>query len=194
MKSQTSTKVLLPLLLVFMPSTTELTGMTKPDMGVFFHEDPSALHCGTLFQQDGDIPRSELNQQQPVRRTESQRRIARLNAVKMWKLAEYLDLSREQADELSTRTREYQKSRDDIVKQRRQLYEEFQSKIRNNEIKPEDVTQYITETARLEKTLIDLRTKYVQNMEDILSDEQQAKLAVFEEYFRRQLEQGLRRD
>ncbi len=196
MRSQTSIKIILPLLLVFMAGTGELAGRTKPGMALHLHADPSAT-C--IDQQRLQPPgtantRAKRVQQSQRRRDDPQKMRDRLSTVKMWKLTEYLDLSEEQAEKFFPRTREHQKEIDKIVQQRRQHYEDFQQKIDDGGIKAGDVERYIAEAARLDEALIDLRTRHLQGMKDLLNDEQMARFAVFNEYFRRQISQHLREE
>ena len=196
MRSQTSIKIILPLLLVFMSGVGELTGRAKPGMALCLHADPSA----TCIDQQRLHPPGTANtranrvQQSQRRRADPQKMRDRISTVKMWKLTEYLDLSEEQAEKFFPRTREHQKEIDKIVQQRRQHYEDFQQKIDDGGIEARDVDQYVAETARLDKALIDLRTRHLQGMKDLLNDEQLARFAVFNEYFRRQIGQYLREE
>jgi len=196
MKSQSSIKYLLPLLLVFMTGTGELAGQIGLGVGLCLHADPSATCIDQQRLQPPDTAntREKRVQQQRGKRTDSQRRRDRLSTVKMWKLTEYLDLSEEQAEKFFPRTREHQKEMDKIVQQRRQHYEDFQQKIDDGGIEARDVDLYVAETARLDKALIDLRTRHLQGMKDLLNDEQLARFAVFNEHFRRQIGQHLREE
>ena len=196
MKSQTSIKYLLPLLLVFMTGTGELAGQIGLGVALCLHADPSATCIDQQrLQPPGTAKTSEKRvQRSQRRRADPQKMRDRVSTVKMWKLTEYLDLSEEQAEKFFPRTREHQKEIDKIVQQRRQHYEDFQQKIDDGGIKAGDVEQYVAETARLDKALIDLRTRCLQGMKDLLNDEQMARFAVFNEYFRRQIGQHLREE
>jgi len=196
MRSQTSIKIILPLLLVFMTGTGELAGQIGLGVGLCLHADPSA----TCIDQQGLQPPGTANtrakrvQQSQRRWADPQKMRDRISTVKMWKLTEYLDLSEEQAEKFFPRTREHQKEIDKIVQRRRQHYEDFQQKIDDGGIKAGDVERYVAEAARLDKALIDLRTRHLQGMKDLLNDGQLARFAVFNEYFRRQIGQHLREE
>ncbi len=111
----------------------------------------------------------------------------RLNTVKMMKLVEYLDLSEEQAEKFFPRSREHQKEADEINRQRRELYERLQEKIDEENVSARDLDRYLAEMARLDKAHIDMRARHIQSLKDILTDEQRARFAVFNEHFRRQI-------
>lgn len=194
MKSQTSIKYLLPLLLAFMTGTGELAGQIGLGVGLCLHPDPSATCIDQQrLQPPGTAKTREKRAQRSQRRwADPQKMRDRISTVKIWKLTEYLDLSEEQAGKFFPRTREHQKEMDKIVQQQRQLYEDFQQKIDDGGIEARDVDRYVAETARLDKALIDLRTRHIQGMKDLLNDEQLARFAVFNEHFRRQIGQHLR--
>lgn len=196
MKSQTNIKYLLPLLLFIMTGPGQLTAQMGPNVDLRLCAGPSAPRFDQqrLQRPDTANTRAKRVQQQRGRRTDSQRRRDRLSTVKMWKLTEYLDLSEEQAEKFFPRTREHQKEMDKIGQQRRQLYQDFQQKIDDGKVSAGDADRYIAETARLDKVLIDLRTRHLQGMKDLLNDEQLARFAVFNEYFRRQIGQYLREE
>ncbi len=197
MKSQTSIKILLPLFVVLMTVSGELAGQMGPGMGLYYSPtDPSAPCIDQQrLQRPGEAKaRTRRAQRSQDRRADSQRMRDRLSTVKMWKITEYLDLSEEQAGKFFPRTQEHQKEMDKLGQQRRQLYVDFQQKIDDGKVSAGDADRYIAETARLDKALIELRAKHIQGLKDILSDEQLARFAVFNEYFRRQIGQHLRRE
>jgi Spy/CpxP family protein refolding chaperone len=111
----------------------------------------------------------------------------RVNAMKIWKLTEYLELTEEQAGPFFARLRVHEDEAAEINRRKKQLYREFQEQIDKGGVKSKDVDRYLEETAKLEQSHIELRTQHIQSMEDILTEEQMAKFAVFQERFRREL-------
>jgi hypothetical protein len=111
----------------------------------------------------------------------------RVNAMKMWKLTEYLELTEEQAGTFFARLRVHEEEAAEINRQKKQLYKDFQKQIDDGSVKSKDVDRYLEETARLERSHIELRKEHMQSMKDILTEEQLAKFAVFQERFRREL-------
>ncbi|UCH63834.1 MAG: hypothetical protein JSU77_05155 [Fidelibacterota bacterium] len=184
------------MLLIFMAGTGELAGHLRPGRGLCPSIGPpiSGIDQRRLQRPGKANARTKRAQWPRGRQTDPQRMRDRLSAVKMWKLTEYLDLSEEQAGKFFPRTREHQEEMDKLIQQQRQLYEDFQQKIDDSKVGARDVDRYIAETTRLGKALIELRTKHLQSLKDILTDEQLARFAVFNEHFRRQIGQGLRRE
>ena len=128
--------------------------------------------------------------QQP-RQMNPERMRERVNAMKVWKLTEYLELTEEQAGTFFIRLREHEEEAAGLNREKRQLYEEFQKRIDEGSIKQKDVDRYLEESAKLEQAHIELRKQHLQSMKDILSEEQMAKFAVFQERFRRELRHQL---
>lgn len=195
MKSQAGIRIIIPLLLVIMAGTGKLAGQMWPGMGLCLPVGPSLPGVDQQrLQRPGRAAGARTRQAQWPRRKQAdpQRMRDRLSAVKMWKLTEYLDLSEEQAEKFFPRTREHQKEMNKLIQRRRQLYEDFQQKIDDGKVGTENVDRYIAETTRLDKALIELRAKHIQGLKDILTDEQLARFAVFNEHFRRQIGHQLR--
>lgn len=115
----------------------------------------------------------------------------RVNAMKIWKLTEYLELTEEQAGVFFVRLREHEAEVADINRRKRQLYEEFQKLIDEGTVKSKDVDRYFEEIAELDLSHAELRRQHIKSMDDILTDEQMAKFAVFQERFRRELRHQL---
>ncbi|MFB0515266.1 MAG: Spy/CpxP family protein refolding chaperone [Candidatus Neomarinimicrobiota bacterium] len=186
---------LISLLVVLMALPGQLAAQGWSDRQGGQYADPGAPSFGPQLQRpDKARPGTAGLQRQRRGWTDPQRRLDRLNTVKMWKLTEYLGLSEEQAEKFFPRTQEHQKEADEIVRKRRQLYEEFQQKMDAGKISAKDVDQYVAEVAKLDKSHIDLRAKHIESLKDILTDEQRAKFAVFNEHFRRQLQYQLREE
>ena len=196
MKSQAGIRIIIPILLVIMAVTGNLAGHMGPGMRRCLSVGPSIPGVDQqALQRPGKADARTRQAQWPRRRqADSQRMRDRLSAVKMWKITEYLDLSEEQAEKFFPRTREHQKEMDKLIQRRRQLYEDFQQKIDDGKVGTENVDRYIAETTRLDKALIELRTKHLQSLKDILTDEQLARFAVFNEHFRRQIGHQLSRE
>ncbi|MBA7617756.1 MAG: hypothetical protein GH143_09920 [Calditrichaeota bacterium] len=196
MKSQAGIRIIIPILLVIMAGTGKLAGQMGPGMRLCLSVDPSipGIDQQRLQRPGKANARTRRDQQPKEKRADSQRMRDRLSTVKMWKITEYLDLSEEQAGKFFPRTREHQKEMNELIEQRRQLYEDFQQQIDDGKVGAGDADRYIAETARLDKALIELRAKHIQGLKDILSDEQLARFAIFDEHFRRQIGQGLRRE
>jgi hypothetical protein len=192
MKFQTGIRYLLLLMLILLIGAAELAAQGGRGVGKSPSMSPPVPGMGQQrrLQRPG---RDRAQQRQMPRRRagDLQRMRERVNTMRMWKLTEYLDLSEEQADKFFPRTREHQKEADEFVVQRRDLYDDFRKKIDEGKVNDRDVDQFLDEMARLEKAQIDLRMNHIRGFKDVLSDEQLAKFAIFQERLRRELRQRL---
>ena len=188
MRLDTKKKALIPLLLASMFGWEQLSAQLDPWIMMGMHDDPWMHH---LDPQQA----KRLRQTRPGRRQKDQRGTRdhpramreRIEAMRMWKLTEYLELSTEQAEKFFPRTREHQQEMEVIIERQEELYQNFQKLIDEGKAKDRDVDRYIAEMVQLEKSQLDLRVKHMQSLKDILTDEQLAKFAVFNKHFRRQL-------
>lgn len=128
--------------------------------------------------------------QQP-RTMDPERMRERVNTMKIWKMTEYLELNEEQAGVFFVRLREHEEEVAEINRRKRQIYEEFQMLIDDGSVKSKDVDRYFEQIIELDKSHIELRRQHVKSMDDILTAEQIAKFAVFQERFRRELRHQL---
>ena len=192
MRIETATRHVVALIVLMMMGTTQVAAQGWGGSGKSPAMSPPAP--GMEPQRRLQRPqRGQARQRQisPRRAENLQRMQERVNTMRMWKLTEYLDLSEEQADTFFPRTREHQEEADKLTQRRRQLYDDFQKKIDEGEVKDKDVDQFLDEMARLEKAHVDLRIDHIRGFKDILTDEQLAKFAVFREHFRREVRQHI---
>ncbi len=192
MKSQREIGLFLPLLAILVTGMGEPAGQTATVQDSILNAVTPEMQLFAQVQRPGE--NGEPRPLEPDRRSADQRRAERVRIVKMTVLAEYLELSREQRNAFIPRATEHELQMDTNMLEQRQLYEAFQRKIRDGEINAEDVEQYISEKTRLEIAHIDLQNSYLQGLKDLLSDEQLAKLAVFDEYFIYRIGEDFRRE
>ena len=119
-------------------------------------------------------------------------RAADLSTAKMWMLTNQLDLTEAQATKLFPRMKDNQQARNKLHQERNELVSVFSKKVRNNKASQRDVEKFADELGKIEKELIDLKTKLVKSTKDILEPDQQAAFAIFEEVSRGKLRDRLR--
>ena len=113
----------------------------------------------------------------------------RLPMVKMWKLTEYLDLSEEQGEKFFPRMRAHQKAVDELNDRGRKLRQEYLEKLDDSKVPPREVDRFLDAVAEWEKSRVDLRTGHIRGLKDVLSEEQYARLAVFDYQMRARIRQ-----
>ncbi len=162
-----------------------------PAPGAASYGDPAVRYVDQRRQREQRRGRPGRRQQARDFRFQSQHRRERLNTLKMWKLTEYLDLSEQQAERFFPKERSLQKELEGFDRRRRELHEDFQEKIDDGTVEGEDIDRFVAARAEVEKSRIDLRIRHVRDIGDVLSVNQRARFVVFNEYFMRQIRQGL---
>jgi len=121
-------------------------------------------------------------------------RSQRRESMVIWRLTEDLDLSSEQAEKFFPRFREHREKLDGIGKDERKSLMDIRFKIRDDEeISKSEMEKTIKKVAELRKDRVDLETKFILGMEDILDPNQMVKLSVFKQRLMKEM-QGEMRD
>lgn len=178
-------------LLVLAVMVGPLAGQPGSAPGTVSFGDPTAHYLDQRRPMEQRRGRPGRRQRPRDFRFQSQHRRERLNTLKMWKMTEYLDLSEQQAERFFPRERSHQKDLEGVDRQRRERHDNFQEKIDAGTVNGEDIDRFVAARAEAEKSRIDLRTRHVQDLGDVLSDNQRARMVVFNEYFMRQIRRGL---
>ena len=114
-----------------------------------------------------------------------------LSTAKMWMLTNELDLTEEQAVKLFPRMKANQKQRNALVKERKELLKAFNKKADDEKVSVRDIEKFADDLGKVEKEIIDLKTKFIKGTKDILNPDQQAVFAIFEERSRGRLRDRL---
>ena len=108
------------------------------------------------------------------------KRSEKRESMVIWRLTEDLDLSSQQAEKFFPRFREHREKLEKIGKDERKSLMEIRFKIRDNdEISKSEMERTIKNVSELRKDRVDLETKFILGMEDILDPNQMVKLSVF---------------
>ncbi len=109
-------------------------------------------------------------------------RSEKMEMMMVWKLTEELSLTPEQAEKFFPRFRAHRNEMDDIRKMERALGKEMKQKVKkDDEISYKDVESTVNKMSDLRKKSIDLESKLVLDMKDILSARQLANLGMFKQ-------------
>jgi len=113
-----------------------------------------------------------------------------IETLRMWKLLEALDLTSEQSDKFLPVLKDFQKARRNFEDQRRDLLKQLETALQSA---PED-KQLKEILADLENNREQFQTeldRYMNQSKTILTIEQQAKLALFEDQFERKMRETI---
>jgi len=115
-------------------------------------------------------------------------RIANLRKVR---LLEILELKEEQSVRFIARLNEHEKTRQDLMKQRGEALDRLDRLIRNKSEDKEYEKAFADVTAVDDKLVADRRA-FFSGLSDILTQEQRAKMLIFERRFERELREAMR--
>ncbi len=122
-------------------------------------------------------------------------RSQRRESMVIWRLTEDLDLSSEQAEKFFPRFREHRENLKEIGKDERKSLMEIRFKIREDEeISKSEMEKTIKKVAELRKDRIDIETKFILGMEDILDPNQMVKLSVFKQRLMKEMQGEVREE
>ncbi len=116
----------------------------------------------------------------------------RLALMKMWQIADYLDLSDGQVDKLFPVLRANQKEQDEQQEKRQALHKAYSEKLDAGQVTKRDVDRFLDDLVKLDKARVDLRRKHMKNIAGVLEQDQMAKFVVFDERFRQRLHRMVR--
>ncbi|MFL2983741.1 MAG: hypothetical protein ACJZ12_05055 [Candidatus Neomarinimicrobiota bacterium] len=111
----------------------------------------------------------------------------------IWRLTEDLDLSSEQAEKFFPRFREHREELEEISKDERGVLTDVRLKIRDEEeLSRSEMEKTIKIVSELRKKRIDLESKFILEMDDILTPNQMVKLSVFKQRLMKELQGEMR--
>ena len=141
--------------------------------------------CG-LMAQEHDRYEKDRSEEAPVRSE-------RMESMVIWRLTDHLELSSDQAEKFFPRFREHRKDIKQLGKDEREIYESIRKQMDNDkELSKADVKNTIDRVSQLRKTRVDLETKFVLGMDDILTPNQMVKLGVFKERMMHEMRDEMR--
>jgi len=104
-----------------------------------------------------------------------------------WKLTEYLDISEEQGDKFFPRFNSFQKEHKLILKQIGELFDDVEEMIDDKKVDDGKVIKIQNQINDLLHERHTLKNNFLDKNKDILTDEQFAKLLIFEHIFKRKM-------
>ena len=120
-------------------------------------------------------------------------RSERMESMVIWRLTDHLELSSEQAEKFFPRFREHREDIKQLGKDEREIYESIRDQMDDDKkLSKADVKKTIDRVAKLRKERVDLETKFVLGMDDILSPNQMVKLGVFKERMMNEMREEMR--
>ncbi len=116
----------------------------------------------------------------------------RMESMMIYHMTEYLDLSPEQAEQFFPLMRNHQEKTGEYYSKIRELCDKTNKKARSDSYTEKDLQITLNELQRLEKTILEEKKTFIQDLEPVLTPSQRAKLLFFDEEFRKQLRMKLK--
>ena len=110
---------------------------------------------------------------------------------RLWKLTEYLDLTEEQGAKFFPRFNEHKDRVEQLREEQEQLSTEFMEQVDAGKVRKKDTETYLDQMGKLQKAHMDEHYKQIRGSSDLLSDEQYARYAAFDDHFRRQIKERM---
>lgn len=113
----------------------------------------------------------------------------RMESLRIWKMTEFLELSSDQSVLFFPKLREYEASIRSDQEGQREIIRRINEKIEReaDRISQEDVRKYTQQMTDFEKRIIDKKQKFILDLSDVLTPEQQMKFIIFDSNFRNRL-------
>lgn len=113
----------------------------------------------------------------------------RMESLRIWKMTEFLELSSDQSVLFFPKLREYEKSIRSDQEGQREIIRRINEKIEReaDRIGQDDVRKYTQQMTDFEKRIIDKKQKFILDLSDVLTPEQQMKFIIFDSNFRNRL-------
>ncbi|HEX9656318.1 MAG TPA: hypothetical protein VGB89_05300 [Bacteroidota bacterium] len=121
----------------------------------------------------------------------NEHQMQRIEQFKKLKLIELLDMKEEQSVRFFTRMHEFEKKKQEIMKQKDDLLDKIERILRNRGDETE-LRATFQEIEEREKKILQEELTFYHNLEDILTVEQRGKLFLFERQFHRELREAMR--
>jgi len=113
----------------------------------------------------------------------------RMESLRIWKMTEFLELSSDQSVLFFPKLREYEASIRSDQEGQREIIRRINEKIEReaDRIGQDDVRKYTQQMTDFEKRIIDKKQKFILDLSDVLTPEQQMKFIIFDSNFRNRL-------
>ena len=122
--------------------------------------------------------------------SESSKGVERVEQLRKVRMIEILDLTEDQSIRFFARLHEHEKNKDGLTAERTSLLDRIERLVRNK-VDPEQYKQPFTEVLSIDDRLFREEQLFFEGLSEILSEEQRAKLLLFERQFQKELREAL---
>jgi DNA repair exonuclease SbcCD ATPase subunit len=116
----------------------------------------------------------------------------RIKTIKIWRLTEAVELTSEQSEKFFPIYNEFQDAMENLEKEKQETLRRLESMTDDPETSDKDIKGLITEIGEFDRRSAELQKGFFDNVSDVISTRQLGKLLVFEENFKRRLQEVIR--
>ncbi len=120
-----------------------------------------------------------------VRAAQDRQRVNKIEALKVWKLVDYLQLTDDQADRFLPRFRNFEDDMRNMQRDKNKRIAELARKIKSG--KSKGITNEVNKILDIDIMMAQRKKDFFNSVKGIISEEQTAKMIVFEYQFRREI-------
>lgn len=135
-------------------------------------------------------------QAQPMHndRMMNENRRKQMETMRIWKMTEFLELTKEQAEKFFPRLREQDEIVRKLLDKQMEIMNTYEGKIKQEDFTPEqkDIQKLVKELNETEVKIAGVKSEFILSLSDILTPRQQIRYLLFEPHFRRNLMRELR--
>jgi Spy/CpxP family protein refolding chaperone len=117
----------------------------------------------------------------------------RIETLRLWKMIEVLDLSPEQSDKFLPLLHEFQKARNELEMDSRNLFEDLEEELHSKEPSEKKIKDILLNLEKNRQELENARNTFLTSSREVLTTIQEAKLIWFEHNFEKKLRDTIRK-
>lgn len=116
----------------------------------------------------------------------------RIKTIKIWRLTEAVELTTEQSEKFFPIYNEFQGALDSLEREKQETLQRLETMTRDQGTSDKDIKSLVSEIGEFDNRSANIRKKFFDDVSAVISTRQLGKLLVFEENFRRRLQETIR--
>ena len=116
----------------------------------------------------------------------------RIKTIKIWRLTEAVELTSEQSEKFFPIYNAFQDALDGLEREKQETLQQLDTMTRDPEASDKDIRNLIAEVGEFDNRSAEIQKKFFGDVLQVISTRQLGKLLVFEENFKRRLQETIR--
>jgi Spy/CpxP family protein refolding chaperone len=139
--------------------------------------------CGSGFGQEGWL--EQPPEPPPPERMEQVRKD--IENMRIWKMTQYLELSTEQSTKFFPLFNDFQRKREKLEGERGEMMRQLGELVDSESVSESKIKKLMSDLAKNQQKMFELPQEFRREAGEVLTTRQQAKLVLFEEWFREEI-------